>query len=92
MEGDDTEGGDPSVGVQRERGKISNFKIISLIGMCALYFQTWGTYAPATLEKKKKHGKLPPSNLGRTVDVQQQEISRMDTRVFHYANYLIEMD
>lgn len=53
MEGDDTEGGDPSVGVQRERGKISKFKIISLIGMCALYFQTWGTYAPATLEKKK---------------------------------------
>jgi hypothetical protein len=39
LEGDDAEGGDPSVGIYRERGNFHNFKIISLAGMCGWYSQ-----------------------------------------------------
>lgn len=50
LDGDDTEAGDPTVGVQRERGNFHNFKIVSLVGMCGLNFQIWATYAPSTLK------------------------------------------
>lgn len=37
LEGDDTEGGDPRVGICRERGNFHNFKVISMVRVVCIF-------------------------------------------------------
>lgn len=68
LEGDEAGVGDHSFSLQRKRSNFHNFKIISLVAIYGLNFQSRELNI-CSRYTKRYDGKLPPSNTDRIGDI-----------------------